>query len=407
MVHAAHTGHAVHVAHVAHAHVAHTHVGHGGERARTERGHRRDHADLRSERGTRHAGTVPGFGDERIGPRLRLHDHVIGFGDGDLEFVDRHGPHVQAVGLDDRQFQAGDAQVEVGHRRGVDDAQPHPLAGREQRSPIVGGAMAVDQIGVGATGHVGHVGRVHPHRAPGEAVLERLVLAREQTGKCLLLVIEVSALQLQAAEDGVRVQRAVVGQDDHMFAVAGDGIGAGGIDDDRAIMPHLLLQAGMAVIPVSARLADRKAVGKAAARRNAGEADAGHAIHLERQQQAVPVDRGLLVQIVDDGERRVLPFAEAQQRRRHRAVDADRMLRLAVDRHHLMRDVERDVRAGERRQRGGDAGGHGLRPGGEPWHGGGERGGPQQMAARQGQAGILWQNGRRYRVRAAGPTGWP
>ena len=88
-------------------------------------------------------------------------------------------------------------------------------------------------------------------------------------------------------------------------------------------------------------------------------------------------------------------------------VDADRVGRPAVDRHHLMRDVERDVRAGERRQRCGDAGGHGLRPGGEPWHGGGERGGLQQMAARQGQVGILWRNGRRYRVRAAGPTGWP
>ena len=152
-------------------------------RARTERGHRRDHADLRGKRGTRHAGTVPGFGDERIGLRLRLHDHVIGFGDGDLEFVDRHWPDVEAVGLDDRQFQAWNPHVEVRHRRGVDDAQPHPLAGREQRGPIVGGAMAVDQIGVGAARHVGHVGRVHPHRAPARRSLSGWSLPASRPAK--------------------------------------------------------------------------------------------------------------------------------------------------------------------------------------------------------------------------------
>ena len=91
---------------------------------------------------------------------------VVGLGDADLELVDGDRPHILAVGLHDRHRQAGDADVEVGLRRGVDDPQPHALAGREQAGPVVERAEAVDGEVVGRAGDVGDVGRVHPHLAP-------------------------------------------------------------------------------------------------------------------------------------------------------------------------------------------------------------------------------------------------
>src|SRR3546814_7690366 len=79
--------------------------------------------------------------------------------------------------------------------------------------------MAVDEKGVGRTRHVRHIGWVHPHLAPVHPLLERLVAARQQPGERLLLVVEVARLLLELQEDRMRVHRAVVRKDDHMFAV--------------------------------------------------------------------------------------------------------------------------------------------------------------------------------------------
>jgi len=88
-------------------------------------------------------------------------------------------------------------------------------------------------------------------------------------------------------------------------------------------MPLLLLKAGMAVIPIGARLPDRELVGEGLPRPNARKADPGHAVHVEGQQQPVPVDRGVFAEHVGDVETDLLPFPEADQRPRHRAVDRD------------------------------------------------------------------------------------
>src|SRR3546814_19031041 len=80
-----------------------------------------------------------------------------------------------------------------------------------------------------------------------------------------------------------------VGQDDHMLAVGGDRTGINRIDDDRAVMADLLLEPRMAVIPVGAVLADWELVGEGGPWLDAREADAGHAVHVERQDEAVPV----------------------------------------------------------------------------------------------------------------------
>src|SRR3546814_9260682 len=83
----------------------------------------------------------------------------------------------------------------------------------------------------------------------------------------------------------------------------------------------------------------------------AGEADAGNTVHLERQDQPVPVDRAVLVEIVDDGQARCLPFLQPDERRGHCAVDPDRAADLAVDAHRLPGDAQRYVIAGCGRKR--------------------------------------------------------
>ena len=87
------------------------------------------------------------------------------------------------------------------------------------------------------------------------------------------------------------------------------------------MVPELFLQARVAVVPVGAGLRDRIAIDERFARRNAGERDAWHAVHLERQQNAVPVDRRRLVQLVAHAEGDRLTRAKAQQGGRHAAVD--------------------------------------------------------------------------------------
>src|SRR3546814_17714445 len=73
--------------------------------------------------------------------------------------VDRDGPDVVAVGLDDRHGEPGDADVEHRHRGRVDDPQPDPLARPEQAGPVLLRPMTVDEIGVGRTGD--EIGRAH------------------------------------------------------------------------------------------------------------------------------------------------------------------------------------------------------------------------------------------------------
>ena len=80
------------------------------------------------------------------------------------------------------------------------------------------------------------------------------------------------------------------------------------------VVAHLLLEARVAVVPVGARLADRELVDEGLAGLDAGEADARHAVHLERHEQAMPVDRGVLVQRVGDREPDALAFLQPDQR---------------------------------------------------------------------------------------------
>src|SRR3546814_8290402 len=73
-------------------------------------------------------------------------------------------------------------------------------------------------------------------------------------------------------------------QHHHVVAVIRERLGLERVDDDRAVEAGLLLESGMAVIPVGAALAHVEAVVVRLAAADAVETDARHAVHVRRQQ---------------------------------------------------------------------------------------------------------------------------
>ena len=384
MVHAAVFGAVIHAA-VVHARHVHTHVLHGGERPGAQSGNFGAHAGARRDRGAGHAGAVDAFANQRVGAIGRRDHDVVGFSDADLQLVDGYRAHILAVGLNDAHRQAWNANIEGRHRRRVDQAETHALPGLEQRGPVVLRTVTVHEIAIGGRRHVGDVGRVHAHTGPFRPLPERLILAGHESRQRLLLAVEVAGLLLELPEDGYGRHGTVVGQHDDMFAVGPDRVGSRRIDDDRAVVAKLLLESGMAVIPVGAVLPDRKLVNEGRARLDAGEGYAGHAIHGRRHQQPMPMDRAVLVEIVDDAKPGDLAFAKADERRRDRSVDADGLADPAVDGHGLARDSQGDIGSGDDGHGRGKAVRERLRPGGKPpagrQHASGEGAAAQQVAA--------------------------
>src|SRR4029077_13668488 len=95
-------------------------------------------------------------------------------------------------------------------------------------------------------------------------------------------------------------------------------------NDYWAINTRLLLERGMAVIPVSAALTDREAVDEGLAGRNPGEAQTRHAVHRRRGADAVPMDRGRFGEPVRDCEGYRVALTPAQDGRGKLAVDRRR-----------------------------------------------------------------------------------
>ncbi len=156
-------------------HALHAHVGHGPQRPRVEGRDLRLHPRPGRERSAGVSGAAEVLREDGVGPRLaRAHDHVVGLGHADAELVDRHRDDVVAVDVDHAHRQAGDAHVVVGRRRGVDDAQPDPLAGPEQGRPVRPGRLPVHQVGVGLAGRCLQAGRVHARLGLVPALLDRV-----------------------------------------------------------------------------------------------------------------------------------------------------------------------------------------------------------------------------------------
>lgn len=77
------------------------------------------------------------------------------------------------------------------------------------------------------------------------------------------------------------------------------------------------------MVPVGAVLPHAVPVGEGFAGTDAWKADTRHAIHVGGQQNAVPVDRGVLVESVGHPQRHRLALAKAQDRSGYGAIDCD------------------------------------------------------------------------------------
>ena len=100
-----------------------------------------------------------------------------------------------------------------------------------------------------------------------------------------------------------------------------DIISGGRVDDQRSVEARLLLVARMAVVPVRAVLPQLESISEGCARRNAVKAHPGNAVHLRRDEQPVPVDRGRFLQSVRHPDGGGFAFAKAQHRTGQHAVD--------------------------------------------------------------------------------------
>ena len=303
------------------------HVRHAQHRARVHGRHRRAQAVAHRQRAAGIAAAIHGLGEQAVGRLVAGFDqHVIGFRHRQAQFVHLHRLDRLAVGGDHGELQAGDAEIQVAHGRAVDQAQANALARLEQPAPGIRRRAAIEQVGVGGAADVGQVRGAHIHPCPGPAVTQRCAPAvvgdvadEVADGAAVLVVVVGLLLQLGQHPRGVLV--GPVGEHHHVVAFVAVGLGLPWLDDQRAVHAELLLEAGMAVVPVGAVLLHPEAVFVQAVRRDAGEAETRHAVHVGRQQDAVPVDRGVHRQAVAHAQGHGVAFAPAQQRAGNRAVD--------------------------------------------------------------------------------------
>ena len=160
-----------------------------------------------------------------------------------------------------------------------------------------------------------------------------------KTGDSLLLAIVIIRHHLQIAHDAIARMRMLVGELHHVVAVIPIRFAPLRLDDDGAVGTIRLLKSGVTVEPVGPGLLDRKAINKSFTRRNTGIADTRHAIHLKRQNQTVPVNRGHLVQVIGYFDDDVFALFKPQHWPRRGAVVTDALFLEAanIDHHPINR----------------------------------------------------------------------
>src|SRR5262249_5298265 len=123
------------------------------------------------KRASRVAGSILRLSEDRVcGGVYRLNDHVICFSDRDPELIDRYRLHVIAVGLHYGHPQTRYADIEDGHRRGIDKTETNSFTRPEDSSPIGERRLSIEQIRVVRPADIENIGRTHVHAAPHQAV---------------------------------------------------------------------------------------------------------------------------------------------------------------------------------------------------------------------------------------------
>ena len=116
-----------------------------------------------------------------------------------------------------------------------------------------------------------------------------------------------------------------------MFGVVLDGVCPRWLDDERAKHPELFLEAGVAVVPVRPTLPNRKAVGEGLTRGDSSKANAWYAVHVRRENQTVPVHRGVDVEAVLYPQDSLVSLFEPERWTWDRAIECDCLRGLTID----------------------------------------------------------------------------
>jgi len=265
---------------------------------------------------TEFEGALPGHG----------HQQVVGFGDRDQKALQCHRFHRLAVGGDDRHGAAGVFQVKIGGRGAVDDPQPDRLARFGRNDGL--------DLAVGQEIIIGHVRDIHRRHAL--QVLEKIRPEGSGAGRAeqalprALFQGEPFAAPLQGAQDLVGIVGGPVREQHHMIPIRMALEFVLG-DDDCPVQTALFLQFGMGMVPVGAGLADGKLVGEGGAGLDGNLGDEGHAVHVRRQQDAVPVNGGGDIHLVGHVDACQVPSVEVQGRPRNPVVDGHAFGPFALD----------------------------------------------------------------------------
>ncbi|MNM52373.1 hypothetical protein D3C81_634510 [compost metagenome] len=332
-LHAGHIAHGhvavIHARHAAVVHAGHAHVIHGHQGAWVQCRQRRYPSRLHRQGAACVASAIHRLGEQGVGRFGRFDDNVEGFRHGNAKLVDAHRFDVQAIGGDHGHFQAGDAHVEVGHGRAVDEAQPQLFPGAEHPGPVRIRRLAVQQVGVSGAADVRQVGGVHLHFGPHFAIGDGRPPAFfadvvDEVAHGAFVEVVVIGLFFQRLHQADRVFVGPVAEHHHVVAVVLERLRVLGVDHQRAVDAGLFLKPRMAVIPVGAVLAHGELVDVHAARLDALEAQPRHAVHVGRQQDAVPVNGGAVLESVAHPQRYRVAFTPAQQWAGDAAVDGHR-----------------------------------------------------------------------------------
>src|ERR1700739_3224645 len=146
----------------------------------------------------------------------------------------------------------------------------------------------------------------------------------KRAGRTLVEVVIV-ALLFEVAVKRIWVCVRPVGQQHHVVAIVGDGFFAPRLNDESAEQANLLLTTVVTVIPIRPVLDYRNSIEKCFARCDACKTQPGHAIHLRRNTNTVPVNRGRLWEMICHGDRHCVSLAPLQCRTRQRSIYLDRL----------------------------------------------------------------------------------
>ena len=143
---------------------------------------------------------------------------------------------------------------------------------------------------------IGEIRRIHAHLVPHPAFLKRgfephafHISIQTQQSRLVEIIIVALGFQLLEYSPGIFVRP--IRQLHDIVTVGLDVFAVSWSNDNRPIDTGHFLKTGMGVVPIGTALLNFESVGKCFPRRYSLKADAGNTVHIERQNQAMPMNR--------------------------------------------------------------------------------------------------------------------